>query len=70
MDDVDLYRERVQATATGILTLLGIDAYPAPIAERKISLRVSDANRLLGTAFDAASMAEVLRSIEFGVEEE
>ena len=28
MDDVDLYRERVQATATGILTLLGIDADP------------------------------------------
>ena len=27
-DDSDLYRERVQATATGILTLLGIDADP------------------------------------------
>ena len=28
MDDADLYRERIQATATGILTLLGIDADP------------------------------------------
>ena len=33
MDDVDLYRERVQATATGILTLLGIDA--DPVASRE-----------------------------------
>ena len=29
IEDVDLYREHVQATATGILTLLGIDADPA-----------------------------------------
>ncbi len=28
IDDIDLYRERVQATATGILTLLDIDADP------------------------------------------
>lgn len=28
LDDADLYRERIQATATGILTLLGVDADP------------------------------------------
>ena len=32
IDDVDLYRERVQATATGILTLLDIDADPVASA--------------------------------------
>ncbi|MGB5630212.1 MAG: DUF87 domain-containing protein, partial [Woeseiaceae bacterium] len=33
IDDVDLYRERVQSTTTGILTLLGMDADPVSSRE-------------------------------------
>jgi len=43
MDDVDLYRERVQATATGILTLLGINADPVASREHILISRLLDA---------------------------
>ncbi len=42
IDDVDLYRERVQATATGILTLLGIDADPVASREHILVSRLLD----------------------------
>jgi len=42
LDDVDLYRERVQATATGILTLLGIDADPVTSREHILVSRLLD----------------------------
>ena len=42
IDDVDLYRERVQATATGILTLLGIDADPVSSREHILISRLLD----------------------------
>ena len=42
MDDVDLYRERVQATATGILTLLGIDADPVASREHILISQLLD----------------------------
>jgi hypothetical protein len=57
IDDVDLYRERVQATATGILTLLGIDA--DPIASREHIL----ISRLLDNAWKAGSDLDVPRLI-------
>ncbi len=40
--DVDLYRERVQATATGILTLLDIDADPVSSREHILISRLLD----------------------------
>jgi hypothetical protein len=42
IDDIDLYRERVQATATGILTLLGIDADPVASREHILISRLLD----------------------------
>ncbi len=53
IDDVDLYRERVQATATGILTLLGIDA--DPVASREHIL----VSRLLDNAWQAGRDLDV-----------
>ena len=42
IDDVDLYRERVQATATGILTLLDIDADPVASREHILISKLLD----------------------------
>ena len=42
IDDVDLYRERVQATATGILALLGIDADPVASREHILISKLLD----------------------------
>ena len=42
VDDVDLYRDRVQATATSILTLLGIDADPVASREHILISRLLD----------------------------
>ena len=53
IDDVDLYRERVQATATGILTLLGIDV--DPVASREHILL----SRLLDNAWSAGNDLDI-----------
>ncbi len=42
LDDVDLYRDRVQATATGILTLLNINADPVASREHILISRLLD----------------------------
>ena len=42
IDDIDLYRERVSATATGILTLLGMDADPVSSREHILIARLLD----------------------------
>ena len=42
IDDIDLYRERVQSTATGILTLLGIDVDPVASREHILVSRLLD----------------------------
>ena len=42
IDDVDLYRERVQATATGILTLIDVDADPVTSREHILISRLLD----------------------------
>ncbi len=42
IDDVDLYRERIQSTATGILTLLDIDADPVASREHILVSRLLD----------------------------
>ncbi|MCJ7589744.1 MAG: DUF87 domain-containing protein [Woeseiaceae bacterium] len=42
IDDVDLYRDRVQATATGILTLLGVDADPVSSREHILLSQLLD----------------------------
>lgn len=42
IDDIDLYRDRVQSTATGILTLLDIDADPVSSREHILISRLLD----------------------------
>ena len=42
IDDIDLYRERVQATATSILTLLGMDVDPVSSREHILISRLLD----------------------------
>jgi len=56
MDDVDLYRERVQATATGILTLLSIDADPVASREHILISRLLDHAWQEGRDLDVASL--------------
>lgn len=56
IDDVDLYRERVQATATGILTLLGIDADPVTSREHILISRLLDHAWKEGRNLDIASL--------------
>jgi hypothetical protein len=56
IDDVDLYRERVQATATGILTLLDIDADPVASREHILVSRLLDHAWRDGRDLDVASL--------------
>jgi len=42
LDDIDMYRERVQATATGLLSLLGIDADPVSSREHILISQLLD----------------------------
>ena len=56
IDDVDLYRERVQATATGILTLLDIDADPVSSREHILLSRLLDHAWRDGRDLDIASL--------------
>lgn len=56
IDDVDLYRERVQATATGILTLLGIDADPVASREHILISRLLDHAWKAGRDLDVAGL--------------
>ena len=56
IDDSDLYRERVQATATGILTLVGVDADPVASREHILIARLLDAAWREGRSLDIASL--------------
>jgi hypothetical protein len=56
IEDADLYRERVQATATGILTLLGIDADPLASREHILISRLLDHSWRSGRDLDVASL--------------
>jgi hypothetical protein len=56
IDDIDLYRERVQATATGLLTLLGIDADPVASREHILISRLLDNAWKAGRDLNVPSM--------------
>ncbi len=56
IDDVDLYRERVQATATGILTLLGMDADPVASREHILISRLLDNAWREGRSLDVPAL--------------
>ncbi len=65
MEDVDLYRERVQATATGILTLLGIDADPVASREHILISRLLDHAWQEGRELDIAALIAAIQSPPF-----
>ena len=64
--------------AAVLLTKLGIgrvskgivDYYPAPVQTKKIKLRPDKVNTLLGTTLDAGYIKEILRRLNFRIEEE
>ena len=56
MDDVDLYRDRVQATATSVLSLLGIDTDPVASREHILVSRLLDNAWQAGQNLDIASL--------------
>ena len=56
LDDADLYRERVQATATSILTLLDIDADPVASREHILVSRLLDHAWREGRDLDVAGL--------------
>ena len=55
-DDSDLYRERIQATATGILSLLGINADPISSREHILISQILDHAWAAGRNLDIAAM--------------
>ena len=61
IDDVDLYRERVQATATGILTLLGIDADPVASREHILISQLLDHAWQAGRDLDVAGLIAAIQ---------
>jgi len=62
IEDADLYREHVQATATGILTLLGIDADPVTSREHILISRLLDHAWRDGRDLDIASLIAEIQS--------
>ena len=62
LDDLDLYRERVQSTATGILTLLGIDADPVASREHILISRLLDHAWQDGRDLDVAGLIAEIQS--------
>ena len=62
MDDGDLYRERVQATATGILSLLGIDADPISSREHILLSQILDHAWQDGRDLDVAGMISAIQA--------
>ena len=56
LDDADLYGERVQATATGVLSLLGIDADPIASREHILISQILDHAWQAGRNLDIARL--------------
>ncbi len=62
LEDSDLYRERVQATATSILSLLGIDADPISSREHILVSLILDHAWQDGIDLDIASLIAAIQS--------
>ncbi len=62
MDDGDLYRERVQATATSILSLLGINADPITSREHILISRILDHAWQDGRSLDIAALIAAIQT--------
>lgn len=62
LEDGDLYRERVQATATGILSLLGVDADPITSREHILISQILDHAWRDGRDLDIASLIAAIQT--------
>ena len=62
LEDVDLYRERVESTATSILTLLGIDADPVTSREHILISRLLDQAWQEGRDLDVAGLIGAIQN--------
>jgi len=60
--DGDLYRERVQATATGILSLIGIEADPITSREHILIVLILDHHWQQGQGLDLAALIGAIQS--------
>ena len=65
VDDVDLYRERVQSTATGVLSLLGINADPISSREHILLSRILDDAWQQGRSLDIAALIALIQTPPF-----
>ncbi|MBT8096846.1 MAG: DUF87 domain-containing protein [Woeseia sp.] len=62
LNDGDLYRERIQATATGILSLIGIDADPITSREHILLSQILDHNWREGRSLDIAALIGAIQA--------
>lgn len=53
--------------AGGVVAKGTIDAFPAPQAENKLTVRVARVNNILGLGLNQSYIAEIFRNLEFGV---
>jgi hypothetical protein len=61
IEDADLYRERIQATATGILALLGVDADPVTSREHILVAQLLDRAWREGRDLDVAGLIAAIQ---------
>ncbi|MCB1843847.1 MAG: ATP-binding protein, partial [Halioglobus sp.] len=62
MQDGDLYRDRIQATATGILSLVGIDADPITSREHILIALILDHHWQQGSDLDIAALIGAIQA--------
>ena len=65
-NDADLYRERIQSTVTGLLTLLGVEADPLTSREHILISNVLDNAWRQGQALDLAALIGLIQKPPFG----
>ena len=64
-DDSDLYRERIQATATGILSLVGVDVDPVSSREHILISRILDHAWQEGRDLDVVNLITQIQNPPF-----
>ena len=65
----DLAAELIRQTAAGTVAQGAVDVHPAPVAPKRVSIRVARASRLLGVSLDSARVRESLEPLGLLVSE-
>ena len=65
----DLAAELIRRTAGGVIAHGAVDAHPAPVAPKRVPIRVTRASSLLGVSLDAPRVRESLESLGLLVSE-